>query len=528
MRLKAIYFFLLIAFCSDAQPLAIQWQRCLGGTLDEAGFSIKTMFDSGYLVGGIAISNDGDVSGNHSNQTDFWFIKLDTLGDIEWKKCYGGSDVDYLNNSNLTQDSGFVAAGYTGSTNGDVTGMHLPVGATDGWILKCNQTGSIQWEKCVGGSDDDFLFDVIATSSNNYVAIGRAESSDGDVIGRHDSLCFWCADAWLSKYDLSGNLIKSKCFGGNNVDVGYSIAQTYDSGFIFAAGTYSSDGDVSGLHGTDEDFWIVKIDTAWNIEWQKCFGGTGSDVPGDIICTRDSGYIVYGTSTSMDFDVTGNHGSEDAWVIKIDRLGNLIWGKCFGGSDYDNITKIIQKTDSSYSFSGYTESIDGDLVNNPAYYFDVWLADIDSSGQIIWQQCLGGTFDDAAYDLVVDSTNSVFVGATISNNGNVSGNHGSFDIWVAKLSPLGNQISEANPITDFSTSFNPTTNNLLINFYAKGKENMHLQLLDITGRIILQQEIILTPGFNEKIIHVDQHANGIYLVRLESETDFITKKVLMQ
>jgi len=164
---------------------------------------------------------------------------------------------------------------------------------------------------------------------------GETWSNDGDVSGNHGG-----SDYWVVKLNSSGDIEWQKCLGGTNSDGGifndyiYSIQQTSDGGFIMACETMSNDGDVSGNHGS-YDAWVVKLNSLGDIEWQKCLGGTNRDIANSIQQTSDGGFIVAGYTYSNDGDVSGNHGYCDAWVVKLNSSGDIEWQKCLGGTNWD-------------------------------------------------------------------------------------------------------------------------------------------------------------------------------------------------
>ncbi len=533
MRLRYLFaLFIIFSGEARAQAPSIQWQKCLGGTGGEGGFSIETTPDGGYLVAGTTQSNDGDVSGLHvstMNARDYWVVKLNSSGAMIWQKCYGGSDEDDAYSLALTKDNGFIIAGYTASHDGDVTGIHLPFANPDYWVIKCDSFGTIQWQKCLGGSADDLARKIINCYDGGYAVIGSSNSHDYDVTGNHNNIvCQTCYDAWLTKLDSAGNFQWKKCYGGTDVDDGYSILQTPDSGYVLALSARSNDGDVIGVHGVSFDYWIVKTDSLGSIQWQKSIGGTWDEVPYDLIPTFDHGYVVIGSANSINYDVTGNHGFDDAWIVKLDSIGNLQWEKCFGGSLFDLGTSITQLADSSYLALGYTNSNDSDVVGNHSGFSDVWLLKLTENGNLEWQKCLGGTSEEQAFDMLQTTDGGfVFTGTTGSNDGDVSGNHGAFDTWVVKLSPLPNAIVDpTNFITDFTSSLNTATNQLTLTFYAKGNEHTQIQLLDITGRVLLSQPLAVTAGFNKQEIPAGQLAAGVYVARLTTEGGSVVKKLI--
>ena len=356
---------------SNAQttPPTIQWQKCLGGGGDDRANSIQQTNDGSYIVAGFTGSNDGDVTGNHGAY-DYWIVKIDYSGNIQWQKSLGGSIYDKPNSIQQTNDGGYIVAGYSNSNDGDVTGNHG--GGYDYWIVKLDSSGNLQWQKSLGGTyHDDVANSIQQTYEGGYIVAGYSCSSDGDITGNHGY-----GDYWVVKLDTTGNLQWQKSLGGSNDDGANSIQQTNDRGYIVAGFTGSNDGDVTGNHGGNFDYWIVKLDSSGNLQWQKSLGGTGDDWGSSIKQTTDEGYIVAGYSDSNDGDVTGNHSTTyhyyDYWVIKLDSAGNLQWQKCLGGVGAESAFLIQQTNDGGYAVAGNTWSNSGDVTGNHGFS-DYWI-----------------------------------------------------------------------------------------------------------------------------------------------------------
>ncbi|MCK9447725.1 MAG: T9SS type A sorting domain-containing protein [Bacteroidales bacterium] len=415
-----------------AQAPEIEWQKSLGGSGMEVAFSIQQTSDGGYITAGYSNSNDGDVSGNHGDR-DYWIVKLDNAGNLEWQKSIGGSHEDWAYSIQQTSDGGYIAAGYTFSNNGDVSGNH---GASDYWVVKLDDTGNIQWQKCLGGSGYDSAKSIQQTSDGGYIVAGSSESNDGDVSGNHGGY----GDYWVVKLDESGNIQWQKCLGGSDDDYYAVIQQTSDGGYIVAGASWSSDGDVTGNHNST-DYWIVKLDIAGTIQWEKSLGGSSEDWPESIQQTSDGGYIVAGESKSNDGDVTGNHDNGeqlgDYWAVKLDATGNIQWEKSLGGSEQDWAYSIQQTFDGGYIVAGYSYSNDGDVSGNHGNS-DYWAVKLDDSGTIQWQKTLGGNgWDVATATQQTLDGGYIIAGVSMSNDGDVSGNHGGADVWIVKLAGSG-------------------------------------------------------------------------------------------
>jgi hypothetical protein len=386
--------------------------------------SIQQTSDGGFIVSGYTGSNDGDVSGKYG-ATDYWIVKLNSSGDIEWQKCLGGIYDDFAYSIQQTNDGGFIVAGFKESNESDMSGNH---GAIDALVVKLNSSGDIEWQKCLGGTNVDQAFSIQQTSDGGFIVAGGTWSNDGDMSGNHGG-----SDYWVVKLNSSGDIEWQKCLGGTDYDGASSIQQTSDGGFIVTGGKVSNDGDVLVNHG-DYDAWVVKLNSSGDIEWQKCLGGTNVDQAFSIQQTSDGGFIVAGGTWSNDGDMSGNHGGSDYWVVKLNSSGDIEWQKCLGGTDYDGASSIQQTSDGGFIVTGGKVSNDGDVLVNHGDY-DAWVVKLNSSGNIEWQKCLGGTNDDRANSIKQISDGGFIVaGSTESNNYDVSGNHGGYyDAWVVKL-----------------------------------------------------------------------------------------------
>jgi len=421
---KIIFLVMFFAFMGNAKTqVIIQWQKCLGGTNIDLAQSIQQTTDGGYIVAGVTGSNDGDVLGNHG-LNDAWVVKLDASGSIQWQKCLGGSLNETAKSIQQTTDGGYIVAGYTRSNDGDVSGNH---GIEDAWVVKLDAVGNIQWQKCLGGSSSEIAISIQQTTDSGYIVAGATDSNDGDVAGNNGG-----ADVWVVKLDVGGNIQWQKCLGGIADESANSIQQTTDGGYILAGWTGSNNGDVSGSHG-GVDAWIVKLDVGGNIQWQKCLGGSSEEIAYSIQQTLDGGYIVASRSHSIDGDVYGNNGGGDAWIVKLDPVGNIQWQKCLGGSFFEEAKSIQQTTDGGYIVASLTESNNGNVIGNNGGY-DMWLVKLDAIGNIQWQKCLGGSNMDyiQAVQQTIDN-GYIVVGSTYSNDNYVSGNHGIGDIWIVKI-----------------------------------------------------------------------------------------------
>jgi len=388
-----------------AQP-AIQWQKTYGGSSSEEVYAIQQTTDGGYITVGVTTSNNGDVSGNHGG-FEFWVLKLTENGSIDWKRAYGGSNNDWPYSIQQTADGGYIMAGLTMSNNGDVTWNH---GDRDYWVVKLNPSGSIQWQKTLGGTGADVAFSVRQTDDGGYIVVGDSGSNDGNVSGNHGFRDMWVvklnvnggiqwqrslggsstdsgrcviqtedggymvvgesmsndgdvsvnhgnSDFWVVKLDEDGVIAWEKSLGGPAADIASAVCQLSDGSYVVAG--YVGSG-VPGHHGSF-DYWVIKLSEYGEIIWDRVFGGSSIDKAFDLKATSDGGLIVVGDTQSVNGDVIGNDGGLDIWAIKLNGDGEIVWQKTIGGSMGEGCYSVDQTSDGGYILGGFTWSIDGDV-----------------------------------------------------------------------------------------------------------------------------------------------------------------------
>lgn len=383
--------------------------------------------DGGFITAGTTFSNDGDVSGLHSGTgSDGWIVKLTSTGATQWQKCYGANKGDEFRTIQQTTDGGYIAGGLAGSNGGDVQGFLG--GVTDAWIVKIDANGAIQWQKCLGGDNEETVWDVQQTIDGGYAAIistNSVNANPGSSIGGIDVL--------LVKLDATGNIVWQRTLGGGSNDFPCRVRQTSDGGYVIAATTFSNDGDAAGNHGF-EDFLIMRLDGNGNTVWKKLLGGRESDEVKDMVLAADGSIMLTGVTDSPDGDVSGLHGfSSDVWVVKLGAAGNILWQKCFGGIELDYGTAITATADGGFIVGAFTSSADQDVCATFGDR-DCWLLKITAAGVLQWQRTMGGS--DAEFIINVHQTpDGGYITGSLSNSSDrdVIGNQGNFDFWVVKL-----------------------------------------------------------------------------------------------
>jgi hypothetical protein len=312
------------------------------------------------------------------------------------------------------------------------------IGDGDYWLLATDSNGILKWENSFGGTSPETLYSIEASADSGYILCGYTYSIDGDITYNHGN-----ADIWIVKVDSTGVLQWQKTYGGSEFDDGRALKQTSDGGYIIVGSTKSVDGDITFNHGYI-DAYVIKINSIGEIEWQKTYGGSLDDRARSIELTTDGGYIIGGFSESDDYDVAENKGDQDYWLFKIDASGNLLWENTFGGSDSDFGRSVINAVDGGYLLSGYACSSDFDITDFKGGYSDYWVVKTDSSGTLEWQKTFGGSATDQPYFIkTYKDTTYLIGGSSGSDDGDLPFHYGvyySMDMWIVNIDTIGTII----------------------------------------------------------------------------------------
>ena len=417
----------LVAAYAQHGCFEIDWAYNYGGSQRDWGNDIALTDDGGYIVSGYSRSSNLDVGGNNGDW-DFWVIRLDEEGQMLWETNLGGSINDEATSVEQTSDGGFVVAGSTYSNDGNVAFNN---GDEDFWVTKLSANGNLQWERSYGGSDVDRAEAIRQTPDGGYVVAGFSASQNGDVGDNYGNF-----DCWVIRLDSNGNLLWEKNYGGSGADWAYELDLTNDGGYIFAGSTISDDDDVSDNNGF-YDYWVVKIDDSGNLLWENNFGGAGEDRAYAVYTTANGDYLVGGSSYSNNFDVSGNNGGSDFWVLRLDNNGALLWERNLGGMGSEWAWGLDATIDDGLVVCGRTNTGNGSGdVSGTNGGIDFWLVKLDSDGQLEWENTYGGSSNEVPYSVTqTPDEGFVLAGYSQSSDGDVVDNYGDWDYWVLKISP---------------------------------------------------------------------------------------------
>lgn len=468
------FIFILFSIINLAQEPEIEWSNIYGGNSEDYPRYIQQTTDGGYFVIGYTWSHDGDVSGAEVNgRSDIWVLKLDSFGEIEWQKClnFGLGYNEYSYSAQQTTDGGYIIAGYGEGGSSSYLGT--------GWIVKLDNIGQIEWDTMITGNIR--LASIQQTIDGGYIISGQ--KNEGGTFGSYYY--------YVLKLDENGIIQWEKSYGGGDGDgislSARSIRQTADGGFIVAGVSNENPLNSDSWHG-DNDYWVLKLNSVGEIEWQKCYGGTNIDVAHSILETTDGGYIVAGQTFSDDGDVSTLVGLVNAWILKLNSIGEIEWEKTYGNGN-ERANCIIHTSDGGYIVAGYDGIRQG----------EGWVFKINSIGELQWTKYLGNLMRfQEAYSIQETSDNGYIVAIQ-----SMLGGFDWYNYWIFKLYPdqMNNEEND-DIINSFILYPNPT--NDIVNFSIKLR---NINIYDLNG------ELVYTENNTVSNIKLNNLTSGSYIIR---------------
>ena len=294
----------------------VEWNKTIGGTGHNYADNIVQTKDGGYVIMGSSDSFQSfEKSENSHGVFDYWVVRVDKKGNILWDKTLGGDNFEFGSPIELTSDGGMLVGGFS-SSNISFEKTENSRGDYDYWVVKLDKYGHVQWDKTIGGSGGDFCRGIQQTNNGGYVLAGFSNSN---ISGEKSENSRGGQDYWVVKLNSVGQLLKQKTIGGNADDNDvWNLEKTKDGGFIFGSGSLSGiSGEKSEDSRGDYDYWVVKIDRDLNLQWDKTIGGAAYDALFSIREVEENEYVLGGVSWSdVSGDKTGSsRGLADYWIV---------------------------------------------------------------------------------------------------------------------------------------------------------------------------------------------------------------------
>lgn len=525
-----IYISILYLFCAllvNAQAPNIQWQKVFGGTGNERLNKIIPTPDGGYVLCGESESGiSGDKTETNYGQSDYWIIKTDSSGNIQWQKDFGGNNNESRPTIIETSDGGFLVGG---DSKSNISGNKAEDthGYDDFWVIKLDINGTIEWQNTIGADFSEILSAIIQTPDGGYLLAGSSVSDNsGDKTENNVGFAFGLPyytyfDYWVVKLDAQGNILWDNTIGSKLTD-GVTVAiNASDGGYLIGGYTYcDASGDQNGECFGDVDAWLIKLDTDGSILWQKKYGGTQLDELDSALSTSDGGYLLGLVSKS---NASGNksencRGEQDFWIVKIDAQGNIVWDKTLGGIGGEYLEGLSEDNQQNFYVTGVSNSnTSGEKTENSRGGYDYWVVKLNPTGSVVWDKTIGGTENeinaDHCYNIIDDSL--TIAGTSLSSNSGDKSeiSRGLADYWLIKLN--SDHLSMNNFSSNFISAYpNPTTEHILIDLNSVYK-TVHVSLVNTLGQLIFENDYT-----NALQVELDVDGpKGVYFLKCSSQNN---------
>jgi len=401
----------------------VEYSFAYGGEGDDLANDLVLLEDGSILIAGYTTSTTGDF-GASKGKEDFLVVKMDGCFEVLWSRTFGGSDSDVAEAIAETRDGGFVVVGMTESSDGDISSSNK---LGDFWVIKFSSEGELLWEKTFGGSGQDHAYDVVERLSGNVIVAGYTRSVDGDVQGH-----VWGEDFWIIELASTGELLNQWTIDGenNSEDLARKLLIT-DAGEILSVG-YMAYKDVGiSCNYVNEQAALAIIDNEGVVSSYESYGGMYLEDGYDVMISEDT-IIIVGEQNAGVSMFSNGLGGKDFYLVTVDRDGQEIWTKNYGGT-FTDIARVVQPFGNGHFLvAGHTTSQDVD-VKDPLGMNDGWIIIIKGNGELVESLSAGGSADDFILSGVSSDEKYIFCGYSTSSDGGLESNKGGKDIWLISL-----------------------------------------------------------------------------------------------
>jgi hypothetical protein len=507
----------------QAQAPDFAWARRAGGTGADAASRIAVDRNGNSYVTGIFRDNAsfGTINLTANGSTDIFIAKYDASGNVIWARQAGGLDIDAGKNIALdTNGNCYITGEFRGSaTFGSIT--LTSTGNYDAFIAKYDGSGNVLWAKQTGGAGLEMGRGIAVDQSGNCYITGYFDGSAS--FGTTTLTSNGSYDVFIAKYDNAGNFQWASRAGGTGEDYGRNIAVD-GTGNSYITGTFR---DLANFDSTmltsngAEDVFIARYGPAGSVLWVRKAGGINRDAANGIEIDANGNSSITGEfQGNASFEGTTLNSTSsfpDVFIARYDASGNFLWVRDAGGSGNDHGRNIaVNSSGTSYVTGEFEGSATfGSTTLTSSGGVDIFIARYDASGNVVWAQGAGGSLEDRASGIGLDSSGNAFVSGyflgTASFGNSAITSTGASDTYIAKLGTVTGLLY--NSSFHFATYPNPFTNSINVPLASPGRAIATLS--DLLGHEVHRQVLIAeTPGSSVTLTPAQNLPSGIYLLQL--------------
>ena len=464
------------------------FERILGTNEEDNGRNVKQTTDGGFII-------VGRTTPPGEEYDSIYLIKTDAAGKVTWTSVYGDEDgVDSGADVIQTEDGGYLVLGRT---------ENYGVGGFDIILVRYNSEGEYQWKKTFGSVNDESGSRLIAADDGGYFLLGQTTPQSG--IGKN---------IFLVKTDAEGTEQWTTTYGGETGTDGNDMIQLSD-------GNYAIVGFIA--QGEDFQVYFIKIDDKGDLIWEKSFGGSAYDVGSSVRETRDGGFVLCGYTASM------GAGARDGYVVRLDASGNLLWENAYGYDNSDQFGGIAETPAGDFIAVGNTVT----RITTSEQYTDAYMVKLDKNGNHIWSKQFGGNLSDGLGKILntndggyVNLGNTDSFGKSrdiylvkVNDDGIISSIH---EKHSSKTRPDNFVLYQ-----NYPNPFNASTR---IKFAVPEGELQHvsIKLFDILGHVrATLLDTRKTPGVYEIQFTAHNLSSGVYFYQLQAGRSVSIKKMIL-
>jgi len=543
MTMKRKLLIMAMMCCSTVlfSQIRIDWQQCYGSMKDDEAVSLVAK-DGGYYVVGRVEKGGGNgmVECSFVGDRRTWLIEIDDEGGLLNQTCmeFDPSNVFGV----MGEESTFYLVGDVREEENEV----MRAG-----VVKMTTEGEILWQRSYGSTDQSFWYGPRATpTADGGLVFSLVICFSGGDIGQYYG--FW--DTWVVKLDRDGNIEWETTIGTEGAEICNEVVPCPDGTYCVAgwASHMSGQGSVPNCNESHDyvDGLVVRLSAEGDIMDSRCYGGSLHDAFNTALPLED-GWLFGGSAKSEDGDLAGSgfhyglspngYLTDDIWLMRTDAEGNILWSRCYGGTQYESVSRIFQNEDGGFTVFGTTQSYDGDVQSglNLVYAYNfpygqkIWVFRTDADGNLLWERAIGNKGGTQYLGDVLQESDTEYIMAATSPAGNNPLYMGDYNCsnyslchgdsyWVLHITDVFDYDNvEEKQMSNVRVFPNPAKGL----FTVSANEIKRVQLYNILG-----QRVVEVPSYNGENVMVDgcSLCAGVYLVRVVTENGVVIKKLLVE